>query len=325
VTTPVRPQTPARAALRPAPTVTAQSWLNTRERGTVLGIRAAFALANLVGRRAARPLVALVALWYRLFDRHAVRNSRAWLRRVHGTEPGFWAVYRHLRTFAQVTLDKVFLLTGRVRALHFTRAGDDLLARQVASGKGAMLIGAHLGSYEAMRAGGDQDGIRIEILGHFANARLINSLLQRLSPDHAAKVIDIGDDPIGVMTRVASAIESGHLIAAMADRTGLNAHVVQAQFCGQPAAFAGGPFLMAAVLRCPVYLVFGLYREPNHYELICERFAERIELPRRDRAASLQACVQRYAERIEHYARQAPDNWFNFFDFWATPAAGTNP
>ena len=23
-----------------------------------------------------------------------------------------------------------------------------------------------------------------------------------------------------------------------------------------------------------------------------------------------------YAERIEHHCRLAPDNWFNFFDFW---------
>ena len=23
-----------------------------------------------------------------------------------------------------------------------------------------------------------------------------------------------------------------------------------------------------------------------------------------------------YAERLEHYARKAPDNWFNFYDFW---------
>ena len=73
---------------------------------------------------------------------------------------------------------------------------------------------------------------------------------------------------------------------------------------------------LAAVLKCPIYLVFGLYFEPNRYELFCEPFAERIVLPRGDRQEALRIVVSRYAERLEAYCRQAPNNWFNFFDFW---------
>ncbi|MBK8096254.1 MAG: lipid A biosynthesis acyltransferase [Planctomycetes bacterium] len=296
-------------------------WLSMRERGTVLGIRAAYWLAIAVGRSAMRPLVALVAMWYALFDRKVVRASRAWLLRVHGRPAGFWQVYRHLRTFAQVTLDKVYLLTDHTRALRFTRTGHELLAAQFASGQGAILLGAHLGSYEAMRAGGETTDLPIEILGYFANSRMINSLLARLSPRAAAKVIHLGDDPIGVMTRVQDSLAAGRFIATMGDRTGLTDRIVRAPFFGQEASFPAGPFLLASVLRCPVYLVLGLYRAPDCYDLHCERFAERIELPRQDRAARLQQWVRRYAERVEHHARSAPDNWFNFFDFWAAPPA----
>jgi predicted LPLAT superfamily acyltransferase len=28
------------------------------------------------------------------------------------------------------------------------------------------------------------------------------------------------------------------------------------------------------------------------------------------------AAQQRYAERLSHFCRIAPYNWFNFFDFW---------
>lgn len=305
-------------------------WLSARERGTVLGIRAAFKLATLCGRTATKPLVAVIALFYVLFDRRVARASRAWLERVRGRPARFCDVYRHVRTFAQTTLDKVFLLTDHTRALRFTRTGHDLLEAQYATGKGAILLGAHLGSYEAMRAGGDDDDIEIEILGYFANARMINTLLAELSPGSAARVIHLGSDPVGVMARVADSLAKGHFIATMGDRTGLTERVVRAPFCGQDASFPAGPFLMASVLRCPVYLVFGLYRAPNHYDLHCERFAERIELPRKDRDEALRQWVRRYAERVEHHARQAPENWFNFFDFWAAPAtaapaAGTPP
>jgi predicted LPLAT superfamily acyltransferase len=34
----------------------------------------------------------------------------------------------------------------------------------------------------------------------------------------------------------------------------------------------------------------------------------------RDEAVA--SCVRRYAARLEAHARAAPENWFNFYDFW---------
>jgi predicted LPLAT superfamily acyltransferase len=78
------------------------------------------------------------------------------------------------------------------------------------------------------------------------------------------------------------------------------------------------------MLRCPVFLVFGLYRGQNRYEVHCERFSDAIALPRKARAEALRDHVARYAARLEHFVRLAPDNWFNFYDFWTEiPAAAT--
>lgn len=297
--------------------MTESTWLNQRERGTLLGIRAAFRVATLVGRWPMRPLVSAIALWYRLFDRTSVRASRDWLTRVHGTPPGFWAIYRHLRVFAQVTLDRVFLLTGRGAKFEFSRTGDELLHEQVRSGRGAVLLGAHLGSYDSGRASGAMEGLPIQILGYFENAKMINALFEQLNPESAERVIHLGNDPVGVMARVKARLDEGEMVAILGDRVGLNERVVRARFFGEEAPFAGGPFLLASVLKCPVFMVFGLYSEPNRYDLFCEPFADRIDLPRRDRERALAEYVQRYADRLEVYARKAPYNWFNFFDFWS--------
>lgn len=301
------------------------TWLNRRERGTVFGIRAAFRFATLAGRPLTKLLVAAIAFWYRLFDRRAVRQSRDWLTRATGRPPGFWAIYRHLRTFAQVTLDRAFLLTGKTQSLVFTRTGLELLEAQQATGHGAVLIGAHLGSYEAMRAGGQHDDLRIKIVGFFQNAKMINELMAELNPTWSTQVVHLGDDPVNVMANVQESIARGDFVAMMADRTGLNERTVEATFFGERASFSSGPFLLASILRCPVYLVFGLYRAPNRYDLHCERFADRIEVPRKDREGALRRWAQAYADRIEHHARTAPDNWFNFFDFWAPRASATAP
>lgn len=292
------------------------TWLSRRERGTVAGLHVAMGLATLLGRTGMKPFVRVIALWYRLFDRAAVAGSTSWLTRIHGRPPGFWEVYRHIRVFVQVTLDRVFLLQGKTRGLVFVRTGSEKLERQVATGRGAVLLGAHLGSYEAMRASGVELELPISVLGYFENARMINALFDALNPGMAARVIHMGGDPISAVSRVLGRIEAGELVGMFGDRVGLNDRVVRVPFCGEEASFAAGPFLLASLLRCPVYLVFGLYREPDRYELFCELFAERVELPRGRREEALAAYAARFAERLEFYARKAPENWFNWFDFW---------
>ncbi|MFT7677412.1 MAG: putative LPLAT superfamily acyltransferase [Planctomycetota bacterium] len=296
--------------------MTDDTWLSQGERGSLFLIKLTYRLATLMGRPFMRIIVSMIALWYRLFDRKAVAASRAWLTRVHARPAGFWEIYRHLRVFAQVTLDRVFLLTGKTHKFAFTNTGLENLTKQVASGQGAMLLGAHVGSYEAMRAGGVMDDVPIRILGFFENARQINALMSDLNPEQSAEVIHLGKDPIGATIKAKASIDSGHLVAILADRVGLNDKVVTVDFMGEPAEFPTGVFIMASVMKCPVFLVFGLYSEPNRYDLYCESFAERIVLPRKDRQEHLQELVQRYASRVEFLARKAPHNWFNFFDFW---------
>ena len=292
------------------------TWLTTREKGTLAGIQVGLGLATLLGRGGMWPFVRVIALWYALFDRNAVRASRRWLERVRGRPATFREVYGHILVFVQVTLDRVFLLQGKLSGLVITKTGHELLERQRATGRGAVLLGGHLGSYEAMRAGGASLDLPIQVLGYFENAKMINALFDRLNPGLAARVIHMGDDPIGAVARVRDRLEAGEFVGMLADRVGLNERVVRAPFLGEEAAFATGPFLLASLLRCPVYLVFGLYRSPNRYDLHCEPFAERIDLPRKQREAALRRWVGRYAERLEHYSRQAPDNWFNWYDFW---------
>lgn len=292
-------------------------WLEQRERGVLWLMRASFWLATVCGRTVMKGPVTLVALWYVLFDRKAVAASRDWLRRVRGREPRWSEVFAHIRNFAQVTLDRVLLITGRTRAIEFTCEGDEHLAAQVATGRGAILLGAHLGSYEALRAGGMNEDVPIQILGYFKNSRMVNELLGSYHAGQAARVIHLGEDPVGAMARVRGRLEDGEMVAVLGDRVGLNERVMRVPFFGEPAAFSPGPFMLAHVLRCPVYLVFGLYAAPGRYDLHCEPFAERVDLPRKGREQALYELTARYAERVEAYARRAPYNWFNFFDFWS--------
>jgi len=295
-----------------------EAWLDTAERGSVLGIRVVFWMATALGRWPARIIVRFVALWYTVLDGPARRASRQWWSIVDGRAPSWRKVYRHIFMFAQVTLDRLFLVRDKLPGIAVTRTGHEHLVAATEQGRGGILLGAHLGSFEAMRAGGDTTKLKINVLGFFENAKMINALLTSLNPGRAARVIHIGDRSVDFIFRAQQCIEAGEFVALLGDRLGLGEKSVVVDFFGRPARFPTGPFTLAAALKCPVLLTFGLYRDPNAYDLHCEVFAEQIVLPRNARQEHLKACVQRYAERLEAYCRRAPDNWFNFYDFWET-------
>ena len=311
----------ARATARPA-----EGWLDAKERGGVFAIRLTVWLTTVLGRPFGRLVARFVTVYYTLTSPRARRAIRDFRRRLEGREISGLDVYRHLLRFVHCTLDAFFFVSGKSASIHVTRTGHEhLLALQRAK-KGAILLGAHVGSFYAMRGSGQAERLPLYALMYTKNARVLNDALATLDPEGAARLLEI--DPEGgldSMLRVKELLEGGALIAILGDRIPPHAsadRIVRAPFLGEEAPFPAGPFLLASMLKCPVYLTVGLHRDPDTYDLYCEPFAERIDLPRRDRQAGLRKYVRAYAERLEHFARKAPDNWFNFYDFWAaTPAA----
>jgi predicted LPLAT superfamily acyltransferase len=287
------------------------------ERGSVLGIRILVTLSTLLGRRLTSVLLLpIIAAWYALADGQVRRASQAYLRRIHGRAT-LGQVLRHVRCFAQVAFDRLFLLRGRLDLFDIRTHGEEHLRGLADRRQGAILIMAHLGSFEVMRAMSTSQKLPVNILGYFQNARLINAVLVGLDPTADARFISVRPDDPTFIFEVEDRIREGEMVGTMGDRVGFDGKSARVSFLGGEAAFPTGPYLLAALLRCPVYLAFSLYRGPNRYELHCEPFAERIELPRGERQAALQALAARYAARLEAYCRLAPDNWFNFYDFWS--------
>lgn len=294
-----------------------QAWMSTAEAGAVWGIRFVVFLCTAFGRKAARLFLAILAFYYALFAPAARRASRQYFERLHpGQAVTFAQVHRHILTFAKVTLDRLFFATNRVAELEVTFNGEEHLRSLREQKKGALLVLAHVGSFEAGRSCSEDRAFRINILGYFRNARMLNSTLERLNPNVNARLIDLTPESIDFVFTVQERIEAGELVATMGDRIGAEGKSAKAFFLGAPARFPTGPYQLAAALGCPVYLAFGLYSEPSRYDLYCEPFAEKIVLPRQGREQALGAYVQRYAARLEDYCRKAEYNWFNFYDFW---------
>jgi predicted LPLAT superfamily acyltransferase len=245
----------------------------------------------------------------------ARRGSRRFLRRALGREPNWRDGFRHIHCFAATILDRVYFLTGRLQLFAIEIFGGQLILDQAASGRGCILLGSHLGSFEALRAiGATLRHLPIRILMNVEHNRAIGRFLDALNPALAQAILPI-DGP-DTLLRVRESVEQGYLVGVLGDRVTAGEKTVRVRFFDRETAFPAGPLLLAALADCPVILFFGLYRGGNRYDVYFEKLAEQIVLDRRCRPQQLAVWVQHYADRLEHYARLAPCNWFNFYDYW---------
>jgi predicted LPLAT superfamily acyltransferase len=298
------------------------SWKQRPEGGGRFAIWLIRGIARHGGRRIARLLLGPITLYFLMARGPERRASIAFLERVLGRPARLGDGARHIHTFASTILDRVFLLSGRLQLFRYRITGLDDVHAQLDKGRGVLLFGSHLGSFEVMRVlARHRPDYVIRVVMDIRHNAAVTQLLDALDPAIAANVIDAGQDGPSLMLSIQQAVSAGHLVALLVDRVQSGDAGERVPFFGHDAAFPRAPWLIASVLRVPVVLAFGLYRGGNRYDLAFESFSDGLHIPRAERAQALSALIRRYATRLEHYARLAPYNWFNFYDFWNDPAA----
>jgi predicted LPLAT superfamily acyltransferase len=296
-------------------------WRRQPERGSAALLRAMAWLSLHAGRRAVLPLLHATSLYYLLFAPRAARHMRIYLRRALGREPRILDRYRLIFSFASAILDRLFLLAGRCAQYRISIEGEELIREVAQSGGGAMLLGAHMGSFEVLRAiGGRQPGLAVAMAMYEENARKVNAVMAAACPRDPPEIIALGH--LDAMLRIRERLDQGVLVGMLADRSLGEEPARQVRFLGHEARFPLGPMHMAALLRQRVLFMAGLRRGGNSYHLIFAPLAD-FRTMNGDRAAAVAAAVDRYVGLLERYCRSDPYNWFNFFDFWAQqPGAG---
>jgi predicted LPLAT superfamily acyltransferase len=303
------------------------AWTQRKERSNVTLMRFMTWLSLRLGRRLSRVVLMPASFYFMLASPAACKASRAYLSRALGRPANWRDVLRHLITFGATIHDRIYLLNDRYDLFDLQLHGQTLVSETLAEGRGAFLIGAHLGSFEVVRAiGRTRPDMRVAVTMYEDNARRINAILASINP--AAKQDVIGLGQVDSMLKVREYLDTGSMIGILADRTLLGDardSMQSMDFLGSPAAFPLGPLHMAAMLKRPVIFMTGLYRGGNRYDIHFEKLADFTQIERAERGAQVQAALARYVTLLEKHCRSAPYNWFNYFDFWhaeqSAPAA----
>jgi predicted LPLAT superfamily acyltransferase len=296
----------------------AAEWVRSRERGSTALLRLMALLSLRLGRKVSRIALYGIAAYFFLFAPAARRQSRRYLRRVLGRTPRARERFRHVLNFATTIHDRVYLINEQYDTFKITIEGESLMRTQAELGRGAFLMGAHMGSFEVIGSiGRRQPGLHVSMAMYEDNARKINSILAAINPKAKPDIIGLGH--IDAMLRIAERLDRGAFVGMLGDRTLGEEPVHEVTILGERAYLPTGPMRAAAILRRSVVFMVGLYRGGNQYHVVFAPIADFSTVAPKARDAAVRDAVERYAALLDQYCRCDPYNWFNFFDFWREP------
>jgi len=290
-------------------------WISQEERGSPFALRLILWIAQHLGRGFARLFLYPITLYFLLMAKPQRSASQQYLSRILGRQVMPSDVARHIHCFASTILDRVFLLADRSSEFNIQRNNPEEVYRLLDQGQGCLLLGAHLGSFEVLRAPAiNEHQMPLKILMYPNHNEQISKIFMGLNPEIAQSILPLGQTD--TMLKAADAVAEGKAVAMLGDRAIGSEKSVNCRFLGKTAQFPAGPMLLASVLKVPVILFVGLYMGGNRYEIYFEKLADKVVIDRKQRDVDLQRWMQCYADRLEYYARKAPYNWFNFYNFW---------
>jgi predicted LPLAT superfamily acyltransferase len=185
-----------------------------------------------------------------------------------------------------------------------------------------LLIGSHLGNLEVARhLALAERKVPVNVLVHTRHNPGFMSLMRRINPDSQLSLIQVSDLNPATAMLLKDKVDAGEVVLIAGDRVPLDGKgVAWAPFLGHDAPWPIGPYVLASLLECPVFLIFCL-GGAGAYDIHYELFAERLALDRSRRREELAGWARRYAERLAHYCTLAPLLWSNVYGFWGAPEA----
>ncbi len=290
----------------------------------IWGMRLLLRIYLLCGRTVLQLFLYPVVIYYWLINRQARRASQTYLNRLAVFAPSLklsgsflWS-FRHFISFANAIIDKLAAWSGALTRADVQYHGRNEIISEIRKGQGVVLLGSHLGNLEVCRVIADFDKtLHINVLIHNKHAQKFNRLLKQTSDNSQLNLIQVTEITAATSMLLKDKIEGGELVIIAADRSlpGSRQHVTKVNFLGGEALMPQGPFILAGLLKCPIYTVFCLKQQGKHV-IYFDHFSDMLNFHRKTREQAIQQITQRYAERLQTYCLKEPLQWFNFFDFW---------
>ncbi len=301
-------------------------WAKVEERGIIWGMHFLLKIYLLFGRKVLQVFLYPVVSYYWLINAKGRAASQQYLEKIasYQSDPEINASlkcsYRHFISFANALIDKLAAWSGSLTLEDVEYHGREAVVQHVDNGQGVLILGSHQGNLEVCRVIAKlRRNVIINVLVHTKHTEKFNTLLNKYADSGQVNLIQVSSVNAATAMLLQEKIEAGELVIIAADRTPINeqGRVAQAEFLGQPANFPQGPFILALLLKCPVFTLFCLKQQGKqviYFDSFIDGQGQTV--PRKQRTAAIQNYVEKFASRLQNYCVKEPLQWFNFYDFW---------
>ncbi len=284
-----------------------------KSRGGRTGYRIFVSIIRLLGINCAYGLLAFIAVYFIPFAPKATRSSWIYSRRHRGL--GFFKsmieVYRHYFVFGQVLIDKLALQAGMTDRYKFEFDNYDRFIEIINGNEGVVIIGAHVGCWEAGASFFGKYGKKINIVMYDTEHQRIKEVVDNnTSRESGYKVIPINEDSLGAMIEIRRALGEAEYVCFNGDRYTDPKTSVPRDFLGSQAQFTLGPFMIGVKTRAPIVFYYAMREKGRRYRFVFE------EVKSLEGRLTVDYVHSRYLASLENIVRKYPLQWFNFYDFW---------
>lgn len=299
-------------------------WAQVEERGVIWGMHFLLQVYLLLGRKVLQVFLYPVVSYYWLLNKRARNASRQYLLHVslfvddQSIDGSLKCSYFHFISFANALIDKLAAWSGKLSLKDVDYQGREAIINHLDNQQGVLILASHLGNMEVCRVIAKQRrNVKINVLVHTKHTKKFNALLNKYAKSTDLNLIQVTTVNASTAMLLEEKIEAGELVIIAADRTPLSGQdrVAYADFLGEKAGFPQGPFILALLLKCPIYTLFCIKQNSRHV-MYFDHFSDGIKVPRKQRTAAIQQYVEEYAQRLQQYCLKSPLQWFNFYDFW---------
>lgn len=293
------------------PKRTEKQW-DGKSRGGRFGYQFFVYTIRLLGIRCAYCFLAFIVIYFIPFAPKATKAIWKYNRQIRGL--GVWTsikeLYCHYYVFGQTLIDRVAMKGGLADKYHYAFDNYDRFLEILNSGQGVVMIGAHIGCWEAGAGFFGTYGKNINIVMLDAEHEQIKEVLdENADKENNYKIIPLNKDIIEAMLQIKIVLNNGEYICFNGDRYMAKEHVATIDFFGTQAMFPMGLFKIAAKCRVPIVFYYSM-REPDcTYRFM---FEEAVI----DRKTTPEMILEQYTHSLEKVVRKYPRQWFNFYDFW---------
>jgi len=231
--------------------------------------------------------------------------------------------YKHLgRTFIETALLDSIGKDGLQKLVESVEGWEEV-EEVMAKGRGAVMVTGHIGNWELAGGYVAARGIPLDAIVRGMANPLFDAYINHTREGIGMTIVHDSE----AVRRTPRSLRAGRAVAFVADQGAKGLASTFVPFFGRPAKTPRGAAVFALRFEVPVLFVVALRKPNGRYRLIVER----LEAKRTgDMDSDVDAIVARFTERLEHWVRVVPAQYFWQHRRWKrqppdTPAALRDP